>query len=150
MMPASCGYFKTQVFADDRGKLWKPEVPFEVKNAFFVTHLDGKPRGGHAHRKAHQCIWCIQGDMMAVLESSGMRQIISIIPEYALLVPPRTWVTLGKFSPNCCYAVWTSEPYDEAEIVRDQNEFFQWYGRFPSPVQTIGGELVVGDAFGAV
>ena len=150
MIPTSCDYRKVEVHTDDRGKLWKPQPPFEPKNTFFVTDTDGKPRGGHAHRKAHQCIWCITGSMTAVLEGRGERNIVTgINPNYAIIVPPRVWVTLTQFQ-DCNYVVWASEEYDESEIVRDRNEFFQWYGRFPSAVQTIAGELVVGDAFGAL
>ena len=150
MIPASYGYLKVPVFADDRGKLWKPSLPFEVKNEFYVTNLDGKPRGGHAHRTATQAIWCIQGTMMAVVEAKTRDILHGISAGYIILVPPKTWVTLTQFSKDCCYAVWASEPYDEADIIRDQNEFFQWYGRHPSPVAMFGNELVVGDALGAL
>ena len=148
MQVSTCGYFQVPSFADERGTLWKPDVPFEVRNEFYVTNLDGKPRGGHAHRTATQAIWCMRGHMTAILESSGVREFVSVIPEYAIIVNPKTWVTLAKFSPDCCYAVWSNEPYDESEIARDPNEFFKWHGRFPSPVQIIAGELVTGDVSG--
>lgn len=146
-----CGYRKVPVFSDERGTLSKPEVPFEIKNEFFVTNLDGKPRGGHAHRTAWQAIYCIQGHMTAILDARN-REIVTGIgaTPYIVLVPPKTWVTLAQFSKNCSYVVWTSEPYDEAEIVRDPNEFFQWHGRYPTPVAVYGEELVIGDASGAL
>lgn len=149
MIPTSCGYRKVEVYSDDRGKLWKPQPPFEAKNTFFVTNVNGKPRGGHAHRKAHQAIWCVTGSMTIVLDASNREIVQGINPGYVIIIPPRTWVTLTQFK-DCNYCVWSSEEYDESEIVRDPNEFYQWYGRFPSAVQTIAGELVVGDAFGAL
>ena len=150
MTPASCGYLKVPVFPDERGKLWKPALPFEAKNEFYVTNLDGKPRGGHAHRTATQAIWCIQGSMTIVLDAKNREIVQGVHSGYLVVIPPKTWATLAQFSKDCCYAVWSNEPYDESEIVRDQDEFFQWHGRYPSPVETFGNELVIGDALGVV
>ena len=150
MIPASYGYLTVPVFSDERGKLWKPSLPFEVKNEFYVTDLDGKPRGGHAHRIATQAIWCIQGTMTLEIETKNHDVASGINAAYIIILPPKTWVTLTQFSKDCCYAVWTNEPYSESEIVRDQDEFFGWYGRYPSPVATFGNELVIGDALGAL
>ena len=150
MIPASFGYVSVPVFQDDRGKLWKPSLPFEVKNEFYVTNLDGKQRGGHAHRTAKQAIWCINGSMTLEIETNNHEVVSGINAYHIILLPPKLWVTLTQFSKDCCYVVWSNEPYDESDIVRDPNEFFQWYGRFPSPVETFGNELVIGDALGVV
>lgn len=150
----NCGYYEVEKHEDERGCLWVPDVPFEPKHQFVVTNLDGHPRGNHAHREANQVIWLVQGSMTAVLQKKSAVvgdtrarcNVVSMVPGYAIVVGPMTWITLCGFSPDCVYQVWSDHEYDESEYVRDPHEFASLTGCNPRPVMFAEGQVHVGDS----
>jgi hypothetical protein len=44
-------------------------------------------------------------------------------PNQGLLIPPMTWRDLDRFSPGAICLVLASNPYEEADYIRDYEEF---------------------------
>jgi len=44
-------------------------------------------------------------------------------PNQGLLIPPMTWRDLDRFSQGAICLVLASEPYEEADYIRDYDEF---------------------------
>jgi hypothetical protein len=111
-------------FADARGILTSLEVvPFEVRNAFFL-HSVVSERGGHAHRKARQFIVPVSGSF-SVHASDGNDSVAYELrdPGRALYIPPMHWLRLRDFTPSAVCLVLTDAPHDDADYVRDWDEF---------------------------
>src|SRR5690348_1236196 len=110
--------------ADERGVLTSLAViPFEVRNVFFI-HGVVSERGGHAHRKTHQLIVPVSGSL-AICASDGCDSAEYALadPNRALYVPPMHWLRLYDFTPSAVCLVLTDAPYDDADYVRDWDDF---------------------------
>ncbi len=142
------GYIPVESHADRRGTLHVAPLPdgFVPKQQFAVTGANGSPRGDHAHREATQVIWVIKGMLRMVSQGKGRCDTTALIPGYAVVIPPRTWVTLCGFSEDCVYQVWSDCEYDESEYIRDPEEFATISGHFPRPVLFAEGQVFLGDA----
>jgi hypothetical protein len=111
-------------FVDARGILTSLEVvPFDVRNVFFV-HSVRSERGGHAHRNTHQLIVPASGSF-TVRASDGCDSMDYELldPARALHVPPMHWLRLYDFTPSAVCLVLTDRTHDEADYVRDWDEF---------------------------
>lgn len=101
-------------------------LPFEPRRTYFVRGIPaGATRGGHAHRRTREAIIPLAGNFRVVAEVTGCRpQIFRLAdPREALLVPSFCWVTLDEFSAGASFLVVASEPYDEADYIRDRAVF---------------------------
>jgi hypothetical protein len=111
-------------FADARGILTSLEVvPFDVRNVFFL-HSVVSERGGHAHRRMRQFIVPVAGSFR-VRASDGRDSVEYDLsgPGRALYIPPMHWLRLHDFTPSAVCLVLTDAPHDDADYVRDWNEF---------------------------
>ena len=111
-------------FADARGILTSLDVvPFDVRNAFFL-HSVLSERGGHAHRATRQLIVPVSGSFR-VRASDGCDSVEYELgdPSRALYAPPMHWLRLYDFTPSAVCLVLTDMPHDDADYVRDWNEF---------------------------
>lgn len=111
-------------FADARGILTSLEVvPFDVRNVFFL-HSVVSERGGHAHRKTRQLIVPVAGSF-SVQASDGSDSVRHELfdPCRALYVPPMHWLRLRDFTPSAVCLVLTDAPHDDADYLRDWDEF---------------------------
>jgi dTDP-4-dehydrorhamnose 3,5-epimerase-like enzyme len=111
-------------FADARGILTSLEVvPFDIRNAFFL-HSVVSERGGHAHRRTSQLIVPVAGSF-CVHASDGRDSVAYELsdPGRALYIPPMHWLRLRDFSPSAVCLVLTDAAHDDADYVRDWDEF---------------------------
>lgn len=100
-------------------------VPFEVRRFFLLCDLaPGQGRGGHAHRRQHQYLVMTAGSCVVEIDDGAGRAAVSLdMPSRALYVPPMHWLDLRDFSAEAACLVLTSDVYDEADYVRDYDEF---------------------------
>jgi dTDP-4-dehydrorhamnose 3,5-epimerase-like enzyme len=111
-------------FADARGILTSLEVvPFDIRNAFFL-HSVVSERGGHAHRRTSQLIVPVAGSF-CVHASDGQDSVAYELSAQgrALYIPPMHWLRLRDFTPPAVCLVLTDAPHDDADYVRDWDEF---------------------------
>ena len=114
---------------DHRGSLMVAEsnknVPFEVKRIYYI--LDAKPdipRGFHAHKELVQLAFCIKGSCNMIMDNGIEKQQVRIDKSnMGLMIPPMVWHEMHDFSEDCVMLVLASAQYDEADYIRDYDEF---------------------------
>ena len=100
-------------------------APFDIKRVFYLYDVPGdSERGGHSHHKARELIVAVSGSFDVTLDDGHDRRVYSLNRPYkALYVEAGVWRSLGNFSSGSVSLVLTSELFDEADYVRDYDEF---------------------------
>ncbi|QDH79967.1 hypothetical protein FKX85_13375 [Echinicola soli] len=110
------------------GKLnfWEgSQLPFEVKRAFWITEVPaGGVRGVHAHKLDNQITVCLQGSVKIALEdlSNNRYEFILQDSKEALYLPRLVWSTF-TFTANSVLLVLSESDFDEADYIRNKEEF---------------------------
>nr|WP_174224097.1 FdtA/QdtA family cupin domain-containing protein [Legionella beliardensis] len=118
-----------RVIGDVRGSLIALEkncnLPFTIKRVYYI--FDTKPgvsRGFHAHRRLQQLAVCVAGKCRIVLDNGNTRDDVWLdSPTKGLLINNMTWREMHDFSEDCVLLVFASERYDEADYIRDYDQF---------------------------
>lgn len=112
---------------DRRGGLVVAEgaaLPFEVRRVYWLHHLPGTPRGGHAHRRLWQVMVPLAGAMTVRLSGAdGCVEHRLDDATRGLLIGPMTWRDMDEIEPGTACMVMASMPYDEADYIRDRPTF---------------------------
>lgn len=115
---------------DMRGGLVAAEfsdLPFVPRRTFVVYNVPSREvRGEHAHRVCEQFLVCLRGSVN-VLADDGVerREFILDDPSLGLHLRPMTWGTQYKYSLGSVLMVFASHPYDDADYIRDYDEFME-------------------------
>ncbi len=102
-------------------------VPFDIKRVYYLYDVPGgESRGGHAHRELSQLIIAAGGSFDVLLDDGKVRRTITLNrPYYGLLIIPGLWREINNFSSGATCLVLASHEYDEADYIRDYEEFKQ-------------------------
>lgn len=117
---------------DSRGKLcvveWSKHLPFSPKRVFFVHQVPSKKvRGAHAHKECIQILLCLNGSVNVALDCGSQRQeLVLDTADQALLIPAGIWATQYFYSADAVLAVFASHEYDEADYIRDYDEYLEY------------------------
>lgn len=106
-------------------------VPFDVKRTYYLYDVPGgESRGGHAHKELYQLIVAASGSFTVRLDDGNVKRTFLLNRPYqALLVVPGIWRELEDFSSGSVCLVLASHVYDEADYIRDYDEFLQMKGK---------------------
>lgn len=124
-----CALYRHPVHADPRGKLIALEqmrtVPFDIARVYYLfANATGQERGFHAHRALHQWAVCVSGSCRILVDDGRKRHDILLdSPELGLHLGPMIWHEMRDFSPDSVLLVLASAHYDEADYLRDYDEF---------------------------
>ncbi len=124
-----CETIELPVVADPQGSLAfaeaKEHVPFPIARTFHVYDVPGgAARGGHSHRALEQVLFCVVGRLEIVVDDGERRQSFVLDdPSRGLYLPPLVWHDIGGFAPGTVYLVLASLPFEEADYIRDREEF---------------------------
>ena len=116
-------------FLDVRGNLSFVEnfkqIPFEIKRTYWLYDVPGgECRGGHAYRTNEEFIIAMSGSFDVVLDDGKERKVFSLNRSYyGLYVPAGLWREMENFSTNAFALEFGSTHYDEADYIRDYDEF---------------------------
>lgn len=118
--------------SDSRGGLVAIEalsdvVPFEISRVYYIFGIKSEiERGFHAHKKLQQLCICVSGSCDFVLDDGTLRETIHLkSPSQGLLLGNNVWREMKNFSPDCVLLVLASEHYDEADYIRNYQEFLK-------------------------
>lgn len=117
------------VRGDDRGSLVAIEgtrdVPFAIARAYYIFGtLPGVVRGLHAHRIINQAAVCVRGSCVMLLDDGRVRRDVMLdAPDKLIPVPPMVWHEMRDFSADCVLLVLADAVYDEADYIRNYDEF---------------------------
>lgn len=121
-----------QPHGDDRGQLVALEefkdIPFRVKRFYYMYDtIPEVVRGKHAHRNLEQILICIHGSCKVRLDNGKEKKEVSLEKPYeGLYIPGSMWREMYDFSEDAVLVVLASELYDEADYIRDYQEFLRF------------------------
>lgn len=119
------------VLGDNRGSLVavesKKTIPFDVKRVYYIFNTkQGIARGFHAHKELKQLAVCVKGKCKMALDN-GQERVEAWLdsPSKGLIIEDLIWREMHDFSEDCVLLVLASEHYDEADYIRDYDEFLK-------------------------
>lgn len=100
-------------------------IPFNIKRVYTVSKADiNLPRGFHAHKKTKQVIFCLSGSIKLILDSGRKREEITLnSPEVGLFIDRMIWHEMLDFKKNTILLVISSTIFDDADYIRDYEQF---------------------------
>lgn len=104
------------------------DVDFEIKRVYYITGAPkGTVRGGHAHKKLKQLLFCPYGRIEITLDD-GKRKSVYLLddPSKGLLVESLYWRTMRWLEDDSVLCVAASEYYDESDYMRSYDEFLRY------------------------
>lgn len=120
-----------QPHGDNRGQLIALEefndIPFQIKRVYYMYDTrEGIVRGKHAHKNLEQILVCIHGSCKIRLDNGKERKVVPLEKPYeGLYVGANMWREMYDFSSDAVLMVLASEVYDEADYIRDYDEFLR-------------------------
>lgn len=115
---------------DDRGHLviieGNSDIPFEIKRAFYIYGSDPDVvRGQHANRKSEFVLINVAGKSKVKIKDGEGNEIIYCLnrPHTGLYLPQMVWKDMYDFSEDSVLLCLSSEHYDNAEYIRDYDEY---------------------------
>jgi len=100
-------------------------ISFDIKRIYYLYDVpEGEKRGGHAHKNLYQLITALGGSYSVILDDGVHKKTVKLDrPDMGLLIVPGIWRELLNFSAGAISLVLASEVYNEADYIRDYNEF---------------------------
>jgi hypothetical protein len=107
------------------GVLPQAEVPFDVLRVYYLYDVPGgAERGGHAHRRLQQVLVSLAGSFDVVLKDGRRVKTIRLDrPHSGVFIATGIWRELRNFSSGAICLALASAPYDEADYIRDYEDF---------------------------
>jgi dTDP-4-dehydrorhamnose 3,5-epimerase-like enzyme len=118
---------------DERGSLAvieKELIPFKIKRVYYLYDVPTDSyRGGHAHKRQESLIIALSGSFEVIVDDGVEKKRIMLNkPTKGLYIPTNIWREIYNFSSGAVCLVLASTEFDEAEYIRDYNEFCQSKG----------------------
>jgi UDP-2-acetamido-3-amino-2,3-dideoxy-glucuronate N-acetyltransferase len=120
---------RLRLVQDVRGDLtvgeFGTEIPFLPKRYFIVLgHEAAKARGEYALRSTSLFMLCAAGACAVVADDGTERaEFMLDRPEVGLFLPPMTWFTQYRHTPDSRLLVFASAPYNPEDYIRDYEAF---------------------------
>lgn len=104
------------------------EAPFAIKRIYYIHGVPaGVQRGGHAHRKLRQVLFCPYGRILITLDDGvNKTDVLLDSPEKALVIGPGLWRDMLWQQDDSVLCVAASEYYDEKDYIRDYQAFLDY------------------------
>ncbi|MDO8183834.1 MAG: FdtA/QdtA family cupin domain-containing protein [bacterium] len=123
----------------DRGWLAFAEaekhVPFSIRRFYVVggIKLPNIDRGGHAHKTLRQVIFCLVGNFTLRLDDGETKQEITMTdPAHGVILGSGLWHDMANISSDCVMLIVADGQYDEADYIRDYEQFKNWVKKHDS------------------
>lgn len=126
---------KTQSFhqrVNDTGSLsfleGEKDIPFPIRRVYYIYQVkEGERRGFHAHKKLQQVLLCVHGSCKILLDDGTERRSVELNdPNVGLFIGPSTWREMYDFTSDAVLLVLASEYYDEADYIRNYDDFINY------------------------
>lgn len=126
-------------FQDERGGIlttaeFGKTIPFIPKRVYLISGIDdyNAVRGGHAHKKLEQIIFCVNGSFeLRVDDGERHQKILMRNNGFGFRIGPRLWHSMRKFSRDCVILVLADEYYDESDYLRNYEEWKKYLTEHP-------------------
>lgn len=117
------------VVSDPRGDLTFVEggnhVPFQIRRVYYLYNVPvDSERGGHAHHELEQVIFALSGSFRITVDDGRERREYWLRdPRTGVYISRMIWREMDAFSQGAVCMVLASQPYDEADYIRDYSSF---------------------------
>jgi dTDP-4-dehydrorhamnose 3,5-epimerase-like enzyme len=117
------------LLGDGRGSLVALEshhlIPFDIKRVYYIfATQQGIARGFHAHKQLKQVAVCVTGHCRMVVDDGIQREEVWLdSATKGILIEDMVWREMHDFSEDCVLLVLASEYYDEADYIRNYDDF---------------------------
>jgi len=103
-------------------------LPFLVRRLYWIHGMrEGEARGAHGHRQLIQAMIAVTGRVRIEFDDGQTRsEFLLDRPDRALIVPPGLWRDFTALDAGTTLLVLASDPYDEADYIRDYDEFLAY------------------------
>ncbi len=123
-----------KLFADNaRGNLYVGEaerdIPFPIKRFYIISDIPSRDvvRGGHAHRKIEQVMFCAKGSCTVRMDDGTKKWEVALTtPKEGLYIGAGVWHDFTDCSRDCVVLMVASDYYDEADYIRDYPAFVEF------------------------
>lgn len=104
------------------------DVPFDIKRIYYIHGVPNhSQRGGHAHKKLQQVLFCPYGTIEIVLDDAKERRSVLLDdPGKGLVIGPGLWREMIWHEENSVLCVAASEYYDENDYIRNYDAFLHY------------------------
>lgn len=101
------------------------DIPFSVKRIYYLYDVpSGETRGGHAHKDLEQIIFAVSGSFDITIDDARTKKTVQLNrPDSGLYLRPGIWRELSNFSSGAVCLVLASDKFNEADYIRDYNNF---------------------------
>ena len=114
---------------DPRGDLTVIEgghhIPFDIARVYFLYNVPvDAERGGHAHKELEQVLFALSGSFRITVDDGDEKKKFWLRdPRKGLYLSPMVWREIDSFSQGAVVMVLASQRYDEADYIRDYDQF---------------------------
>ena len=100
-------------------------LPFDFKRIYYLFDVPSTAfRGGHSHINQHEILIALSGSFeVTVNDGKDKKSYLLNKPNIGLHIPTEIWRELENFSSGAVCLVLASDIFDEADYIRDYNEF---------------------------
>lgn len=103
------------------------DIPFEIKRLYYTHGVpEGVQRGGHAHHKLDQVLFCPYGRIEVVLYDGRTHESVMLDqPNMGLIVRSMMWHDMVWHASGSVLVVAASDYYRESDYIRNHEEFIR-------------------------
>jgi dTDP-4-dehydrorhamnose 3,5-epimerase-like enzyme len=121
---------KIPVVEDFRGNLGFVQngfLPFDFKRVYYLFDVPSNSfRGGHSHINQQETLIALSGSFEVVLQDGFEKKSFLLNkPNVGLYIPTGIWRELQNFSSGSVCLVLAQDVFDEADYIRDFDEFLK-------------------------
>jgi len=103
----------------------RSDVPLDISRVYYLYDVPGGARrGGHAHRRLEEMLVAVAGSFEVVLDDGHRVKATRLDRAHSgVYIATGIWRELKNFSSGAICLVLASAPYDEADYIREYDEF---------------------------
>lgn len=112
-------------------------IPFHIQRIFWTYFTPQEiTRGRHAHKQTEQVLVAVAGTIQVTTETAqGHQQTFHLThPHQGLYIPPHVWHVM-EYSHTAVQLVFASTAYEEADYLREKDQFISYWTNRPSKYQ---------------
>lgn len=99
-------------------------MPFTPQRIFFTYEANEHSRGAHAHRVCEQLLICTSGSLNVRVSDGVTEAVLDLSgPQNAIYIGPMVWAEQFDHTPGAVLMVLASHPYDEADYIRNSDQW---------------------------
>tara|TARA_B110000027_G_scaffold24036_1_gene26063 strand:+ start:3001 stop:3405 length:405 start_codon:yes stop_codon:yes gene_type:complete len=101
------------------------QIPFKIKRTYWIYDVPGgEYRGSHAFKESKEFIVALSGSFDVVLNDGKEEKRFQLNRSFlGLYVPNMLWRSIDNFSTNSVALIVSSVGYNEADYIREYQEF---------------------------